>query len=93
MTCIHVSFSQVFILTCSSNVCTPISFICLEAFVAKKRDILRICTILLVVITVCTRIIRLGTKFKLPLFRYKTSVYGILILKNAVNVHTKDVFM
>ena len=59
----------------------------------REKYILRICTILRVVIAVCTHMIRLGTKLKLPLFRYKTSVYGVLILKSPVYVHTKDVFM
>ena len=82
-----------FTLTCASNVYTRISLNASKHFVAKKRNILRICTILRVVIAVCTHMIRLGTKLKLPLFRYKTSVYGVLILNNAIYVHTKDVFM
>ena len=57
-----------FTLTCASNVYTRISLNASKHFVAKKRNILRICTILRVVITLCTHMIRLGFKLKYPCF-------------------------
>ena len=99
MTCTHVTFSYIFsphTILFNLNVCTryfSFKFALKHLLPKREKYILRICTILRVVIVVCTLMIRLGTKLKLPLFRYKTSVYGVLILKNAVYVHTKDVFM
>ena len=99
MTCTHVTFSYIFsphTILFNLNVYTryfSFKFNLNQLLPKREKYILRICTILRVVIVVCTLMIRLGTKLKLPLFRYKTSVYGVLILKNAVYVHTKDVFM
>ena len=95
MTCTHVTFSYIFciILYCSILIFVHVNFTLKHLLPKREKYMFRICTILRVVIAVCTHMIRLGTKLKLPLFRYKTSVYGVLILKSPVYVHTKDVFM